>query len=732
MEGNFILFVLIIFPMAAGLVCWGLGEKREKAAMNTAGIAVIIQMLLMGYLLAMFIVSDGLIKGAPVGKENLTGYVVYFQIPGFCGMGLNFTLDGFRTLYGTIACFMWMISTLFGREYFHGNSDRKSKEISHSYRRMNRYYFFLLLTLGATMGVFLSADLFTTFLFFELMSLSSYAWVAHDEKKESLQAGDTYMAVAMIGGLVMLMGIFLLYQQAGTLSIDQLYEICRKALRGEGGPDPAVLYAAGTCLLFGFGAKAGAFPLHIWLPKAHPVAPAPASGLLSGILTKAGIFGVLVISCNLFLYDPKWGTFLLLIGIMTMLTGAILALFSVNIKRIFACSSVSQIGFILVGIGMQGLLGVHNSLAVRGTLLHMVNHSLFKLILFMAAGVVYMNLHKLDLNEIRGFGRKKPMLNFIFLMGALGISGIPLWSGYVSKTLIHESIVEYMKELQLGNYSDLLLGAAQMRGIELLFLLSGGITVAYMLKVYIAIFIEKNSDMEKQHDFDNIGRQYLNPLSRILLGFSALLIPFMGFLPRLVMDQIAALGEVFMHPEHGVEEVAYFSLGNLKGSLVSIAIGILLYLVVVRKWMMGHREEKEVYLDKWNPYWDLERVIYRPILLRILPGIFGFLSRVCDSLVDSMVVLLRKTIYRDSKLPHELEEGNIFTHLFGVLADRFIHLMNKTFWYKKKRKEGAEHWLVLRHEKVSEDNTIIGRSLSFGLLLFCGGLVLTILYLLLN
>ena len=208
------------------------------------------------------------------------------------------------------------------------------------------------------------------------------------------------------------MGLFLLYYQTGTLQISELYEACQ----GKN------VYAAALCLLVGFGAKAGAFPLHIWLPKAHPVAPAPASALLSGILTKTGIFGILVISCQILFHDELWGTFILMIGVITMFLGALLAVFSIDFKRTLACSSVSQIGFILVGVGMQGLLAEENALAVRGTFLHMVNHSVFKLVLFMTAGVIYMNVHKLNLNEIRGFGKKKPLLAGIYLMGALGIA----------------------------------------------------------------------------------------------------------------------------------------------------------------------------------------------------------------------------------------------------------------------------------------------------------------------
>ena len=145
--------------------------------------------------------------------------------------------------------------------------------------------------------------------------------------------------------------------------------------------DRGVLWASGILILIGFGAKAGAFPLHIWLPTAHPAAPAPASAVLSGVITKTGIYGVLVLSTTIFLHDAGWGMVLAVIGAITMVLGAVLAVCSIDLKRTFACSSVSQIGFILVGISMQCLLGHHNALAVDGTILHIFNHSLIKICL---------------------------------------------------------------------------------------------------------------------------------------------------------------------------------------------------------------------------------------------------------------------------------------------------------------------------------------------------------------
>ncbi len=652
------------------------------------------------------------------------------QIPEVCGMGLQFTLDGFRLVYCIIAAFMWLVTLIFSKEYF-----------AH-YKNVTRYYIFQVITLIATEPIFLSANLYTTFIFFEIMSLASYVWVAQDEKKESLRAASTYLAVAVIGGLVMLMGLFLLYTEVGTLQISEL----RKACEGKN------IYPAAICMFVGFGAKAGAFPMHIWLPKAHPVAPAPASALLSGILTKTGIFGILVISCYMLIHDEIWGTAMLVIGLITMFLGAFLAVFSVDFKRTLACSSVSQIGFILVGVGMIGLLGEENTLAVRGTFLHMVNHSLFKLVLFLVAGVIYMNVHKLNLNEIRGFGRKKPLLAFIYLMGALGIGGIPMWSGYISKTLLHESIVEYIHGLETNHFVSQFFLVGDVKMFEWIFLISGGMTIAYMCKLFVAVFLEENTDAEVQKKYD-AKKKYMKPVNAVALTISALIFPVLGLLPTLTMDKIADLGQGFMGVTHAGHAVHYFTWVNLKGSLISIAIGVVIYFFIVRTWMMKKNEEGVTrYVNRWSKYMDLEDYIYRPILLGLLPKVCGLFCSILDHFVDifvkilpmagnvqagffdtitdGLIVFLRKTIYRDSPKEVEPDEGNEVTFAFGSFLNKVEELLNMTIWRKHPHKKDFVHQIALKYAGFKENLSFIGRSLSFGLILFSLGLCVTLIYLL--
>lgn len=709
-----ILAVLVFFPFAAGLIVYAIGTRKEKQpvgegsscdskkGLNRAAEIVAVCSVAAEFVLVVFMAAFCYIQSRTMelsfNNSVETGLQILFSVPEICGFGFHFCMDGFRLIYAGVAAFMWMMTTILSGEYFRHHEN------------VGRFYLFLLMTLGATMGVFLSADLYTTFIFFEIMSFTSYVWVAQEENRPSLQAAATYLAVAVIGGLVMLMGIFLLYYHLGTVTISELSGAAAAFA------DKRILYIAGGCMLFGFGAKAGSFPLHIWLPKAHPVAPAPASALLSGILTKTGIYGTLILSCQLFVHDAAWGKVVLGLGVITMFGGALLAVFSVDLKRTLACSSMSQIGFIMVGIGMQGLLGEENALAVHGTLLHMVNHSLIKLVLFMAAGVIFMNTHALDLNQIRGYGRKKPLLAGIFLTGALTIGGIPLFGGYVSKTLLHEAIVEFG-------------GGGIMKAVEWIFLFSGGLTVAYMTKLFVAIFVEKNPDGELQKQYDG-QKKYMNNASGFALTGSALVLLVWGLFPHEIMDKVAELGQSFMNLREFGHRVSYFSLSNLQGALISVCIGAAVYLLFIRNVLLKKQEGSgAVYINAWPNWLDLENLLYKPLLLTILPTLFGVLCRTLDSFTDTMAVLLRKTLYRDSPLPHERPEGNLFTAMVGRIINGFEVLGNHTWNKKHPNQRDYRHLLALKSDEFKESNRIIGGSLSFGLLLFGVGLALTLVYL---
>ena len=336
---------------------------------------------------------------------------------------------------------------------------------------------------------------------------------------------------------------------------------------------------------------------------------------------------------------------------------------------------------------------------------------------------------------------------FCYLMGALGIGGIPGWSGYISKTLLHEGIVEYIHAMEGGHLHAAIFTVGGMKTMEWIFLISGGLTVAYMGKLFAAVFLEKNRDARVQAAFDE-KKIYWKTVSAAALTVTATLIPFMGMLPGVTMDRLADMAQGFLGVHHEGHAVHYFAWVNLKGSVISITIGALLYFLVVRGWMMKDGR----YVNRWPEWLDLEERLYRPLLLKILPGIFGgicllldrlpdllirilprlgmMITGVMDILTDGIVVLLRKTIYRDSPHREELEEGNALTHVVGVSLNVLEELLNRTIWRHHEHRKDLEHWFVLKYAAFKENATLIGRSLSFGLVLFCLGLCATLVYLL--
>ena len=644
------LMTVIVLPVVSALII-ALLPDRHDGGKRLGGLSIVFTLLTLLAMVYVAATADGSTVTVPV-------------------MRLSFWAGGFQRVYGLVVCFMWFVAALLSPQYFDGH------------HHLKRYYFFFLICQGFTAGVFLSADLYTTFLFFELMSLSSYVWVVQEETPNAMDAGKTYLTIAVLGGLVTLMGLFLLYDATGTLVIAELHSAVADMERGR-------LWAAGLCILFGFAAKAGLFSLHIWLPKAHPVAPAPASALLSGVLTKAGIFGVLLLTAQVMAGDRSWGMLLLVLGAITMVLGAVMAVFSTNLKYILACSSLSQIGFITVGASMICLLGEHNALAANGTVLYMMNHSLVKLVLFLFAGVVYYNTHALDLNEIKGFGRKKPLLQVLFLCGACSLAGIPGFLGYLSKTLVHEALVEYAH----------MSGMTFITAVEWLFLFSGGLTAAYLTKIYVAIFRQKG----KADD-----RRWGNPLSVIALCLAAAALPLLGLTPHAIAEKISGVtldftgGHAFDHAIH------YFAWTNLKGVVISLAIGMAVYFLFIRTVLMTKDGR---YLSRWPKWLSMEESLYKPFF-RALLAVAGVVCRaVCDAF-DVAVLLVQRTLLR----PSREKTVRSYSPLVRAIA----------------RQTGGDDERTA--DRLATDRDMFFRmtgSLSFGLLMTCLGLciVLTVVVL---
>jgi len=299
--------------------------------------------------------------------------------------------------------------------------------------------FFNNLFIAMMLLVVTVANAFYFLIFWEMMTLASYFLVIFEsEKQESIQAGYLYMLVAHAGAALIMLSFFVFY--AGTGSFDF-------AAFREASLSPALRNLVFLLAFVGFGAKAGVVPLHIWLPRAHPAAPSPVSALLSGVMIKTGIYGMLRV-CVDFLGASVlwWGLLVLVFGVLSMVFGVFFALTERDIKRILAYSSVENIGIILLGLGI-GMIGVATQrpavalLGFLAALYHVLNHAFFKGLLFLGAGALDYRLHTRNLNEMGGLGKLMPWTALSFLVGALAISAIPPFNGFVSEWFTYQAFL---------------------------------------------------------------------------------------------------------------------------------------------------------------------------------------------------------------------------------------------------------------------------------------------------
>lgn len=508
----------------------------------------------------------------------LSGTVCYDLID-FMQLGLFFKVDLIGWIFGFLITLVWFLATLFSFTYM---------DLEHNRRR---YYSVLIFTLGATLGVVLAGDFFTLFLFFELMTLSSFILVIHEQNLESMKAGILYLYLGIAGGLALLFAIMLLYSATGSVDIvpvlDQL------------AANRTLIY---ILFLVGFGVKAGLVPLHIWLPQAHPVAPSPASALLSGIMIKTGAYGILRVSLILFSSPSESGTgdlnylftmgsVLMWVGVITMLAGAVMALLQGNMKRILAYSSVSQIGYIATGIGAAMLMGIGGAMGFAGAIYHIINHAFFKAGLFMMVGTIYIYTHELELSRLGGMLKKMPLVAVTFLVAAFGIAGVPGFNGYPSKTLIHDALLVAIK------YNDLI----SLEVAEKIFTLTSALTICYFIKLFRGVFLGPVPE--------KLDRDYkLTPSTIAVLSSFALIIVAIGLFPNLILERIIVpAAEMLKYEGYAMDHLYHFYFFEwhpLEAMIIVAVLALIIYIPgAYRRWF-----------DWKPPSWlSIYALIYQPV-----------------------------------------------------------------------------------------------------------------------
>ena len=395
-------------------------------------------------------------------------------------------------------------------------------------RNFFRYYFVLFITLLGMVGTVLSRDLLSFYVCLEVMTVGIYFLIIDNAKKESFPAGFKYVIMMFAGGLFILVAALMLYNLTGTFEFNAIARLVKTL------PVESVSLII-TLFTIGFIVEIGAVPFHVWLPDAHPIAPSPVSALLSGLAIKVGAYGLIRVFFILGAIMPG----LMFVGIVSMLFGVVLAFKQTNVKRLLAYSSISQMGYVVLGIGLG------TSAGLGAGLFHLLNHATFKILLFLCMGSVIYATKKRDLKDLGGLRHLMPVTMLSFIVGALAISGIPPMNGFASKALLSSAVG--------GNL-----------WLKVIMILTAAGTLAVLLKLFREVFLgalPRNLKNTKEVPF-------VMQLALLILAAICLVI---GLWPGLVLAK-------FINPVVGQTlSFKFWSLKALIESLGIIFLGLGLY-----------------------------------------------------------------------------------------------------------------------------------------------------------
>lgn len=340
-------------------------------------------------------------------------------------IGIYFVVDGLSVFMLCIITVVGFLSALYSISYI-------AKFTGEKY-----FYALFCLMVAGMNGVVLAGDLFNLFVFLEISVIASYALVAFGIEKQELEASFKYQVMGGLASLLIILGIGLLYWQTKTLNIADI------ALVLEGVADKKFIFFTQFLLLAGFGLKAALIPFHAWLPDAHSSAPSPISAMLSGVLIKAiGIYVIMRLFFNMFMLSTDIAWVIIVLGSLSMIFGVFLAIGQWDLKRLLAYHSISQMGYVVLGFGIGMLILSRSgdlkvaSLAIAGGLFHLINHAVFKGLLFLNAGAIEYRTGTRQLQEMGGLSEKMPITSATSLSASMAISGIPPFNGFFSKLLI--------------------------------------------------------------------------------------------------------------------------------------------------------------------------------------------------------------------------------------------------------------------------------------------------------
>ncbi len=410
---NHLIPILVMTPLASAFVIMILSRFFRQFPRYFTALIMLVLLIISYY--SLIHIDAGL------SVYKVGGWEPVNKIP----VGIYMVLDGFSAVMLCIISTIGFLSAVYSFSYVN------------RYTGGNYYYALFCLMVAGMNGVVLSGDLFNIFVFLEVSVISSYALVAFGVEKTELEASFKYQVLGGIASFLILIGIGLIYWKTRTLNLADIKEVFKA------GYDRTFYIFIQLLMLSGFGLKAAIMPFHAWLPDAHSSAPSPISAMLSGVFIKAvGIYVIIRLFFNMFVISEDMAMLITTLGTLSMVAGVFLAVGQWDMKRLLAYHSISQMGYVILsaGVGMimiaRGARYSITALAIAGGLFHLINHAVFKGLLFLSAGAVEYRLGTRNLKEMGGLSSVMPVTSATSFIASMSISGIPPFNGFFSKLII--------------------------------------------------------------------------------------------------------------------------------------------------------------------------------------------------------------------------------------------------------------------------------------------------------
>ncbi len=442
--------------------------------------------------------------------QNLTAQYDFNPVFGT----VNFALDSLSAFFVLVICVMSLMGVIYSKGYLKPYLDKV--------KNINSHLIFLPLLIASMLLVVSCQNAFAFLIFWEIMSLSSFFLVIFEnEKKEVLKAGIKYLVFMHISVIFIIIAFALCAINAGGYDFNLFAQVLKE--------NSHLANLVFAFAFIGFGTKAGFVPFHNWLPDAHPAAPSHVSAIMSGVMIKTGVYGILRVLSFYAAPSKALAFAVLIISVISALYGVLYAITQHDLKRLLAYHSIENIGIIGIGagVGMLGLAYGQMQIALigfAGAILHILNHSIFKELLFLSAGSVYIKTHTRDIEILGGLIKSMPFSAVLFLIGSVAICALPPFNGFISEFLIYFSM---LKGLAIKDFFVLVALLFSIAGLALV----GTMAVLCFTKAFSIIFLGMPRSENAQAPTSDSEKSMLLPM-----GFLALLTILIGVFPQYIFD----------------------------------------------------------------------------------------------------------------------------------------------------------------------------------------------------